>query len=208
MSEWEMPEIIAIQKWVAKKIPNYSTGIDESLTCGYGELDELGFWEYPLPPEFHGKVPAQEHELKLLREAVGLISTLKPDMVIDALDPLGIARQVEAHVQAERDAMQKRVRELEEELDAHTEMLTDVWKRAIKMWQDETGRTDTWPDGAQHYAYLMGKITELEAENERLRLLEIELMEYKTIPGRVGRPTYLYEEAIDAAKRNAGGKHE
>jgi len=113
MSEWEMPEIIAIQKWVAKKIPNYSTGIDESLTCGYGELDELGFWEYPLPPEFHGKVPAQEHELKLLREAVGLISTLKPDMVIDALNPLGIARQVKAHVQAERDAMQKRVRELE-----------------------------------------------------------------------------------------------
>ena len=109
---------------------------------------------------------------------------------------------------AERDAQEKRVRELEEELDAHTEMLTDVWKRAIKMWQDETGRTDTWPDGAQHYAYLMGKITELEAENERLRLLEIELMEYKTIPGRVGRPTYLYEEAIDAAKRNAGGKHE
>ena len=130
MSEWEMPEIIAIQKWVAKKIPNYSTGIDESLTCGYGELDELGFWEYPLPPEFHGKVPIKK---------------------------------------AERDAQEERVRELEEELDAHTEMLTDVWKRAIKMWQDETGRTDTWPDGAQHYAYLMGKITELEAENERLR---------------------------------------
>ena len=26
----------------------YSTGIDDSLTRGYGRLDEFGFWEFPL----------------------------------------------------------------------------------------------------------------------------------------------------------------
>ncbi|CAM0067906.1 hypothetical protein VPHK406_0270 [Vibrio phage K406] len=30
------------------KLPTYSTGICGSLTAGYGRLDELGYWEYPL----------------------------------------------------------------------------------------------------------------------------------------------------------------
>ncbi len=29
--------------------PHVSTGIHGYLTYGYGELDEYGFWEYPLP---------------------------------------------------------------------------------------------------------------------------------------------------------------
>lgn len=29
--------------------PGYSTGIHDGLTCGYGELDTNGFWQYPLP---------------------------------------------------------------------------------------------------------------------------------------------------------------
>lgn len=28
--------------------PNFSTGICESLTSGYGRLDCYGYWEYPL----------------------------------------------------------------------------------------------------------------------------------------------------------------
>jgi len=28
--------------------PTYSTGINDCLTCGYGKLDEWGFWEFPL----------------------------------------------------------------------------------------------------------------------------------------------------------------
>ena len=28
--------------------PNYSTGICECLTCGFGELDDYGYFEYPV----------------------------------------------------------------------------------------------------------------------------------------------------------------
>ena len=28
--------------------PCWSTGIHEGATAGYGELDQYGFWEYPL----------------------------------------------------------------------------------------------------------------------------------------------------------------
>ncbi len=28
--------------------PSWSTGIHEGYTCGYGYIDELGYWEYPL----------------------------------------------------------------------------------------------------------------------------------------------------------------
>jgi hypothetical protein len=31
---------------------NFSTGIDGHITYGYGELDEFGFWEFPLRYEF------------------------------------------------------------------------------------------------------------------------------------------------------------
>lgn len=28
--------------------PTWSTDISGSLSCGYGELDRYGFWEYPI----------------------------------------------------------------------------------------------------------------------------------------------------------------
>lgn len=31
-------------------VPTFSTGICERLTCGYGELDGYGYWEFPLVP--------------------------------------------------------------------------------------------------------------------------------------------------------------
>lgn len=31
------------------KKPKCSTGIHGYITYGYGDLDELGFWEFPLP---------------------------------------------------------------------------------------------------------------------------------------------------------------
>jgi hypothetical protein len=44
------PEEIAIKKWNAGIKPSFSTGVCESLTCGYGILDDSGYWEFPLYP--------------------------------------------------------------------------------------------------------------------------------------------------------------
>lgn len=41
--------IIARVLYMTGKIPHYSTGIHGGLTKGYGELDEYGFYQYPLP---------------------------------------------------------------------------------------------------------------------------------------------------------------
>lgn len=40
----------ALKRWEAGEKPGFSTGICESLTCGYGKLDEYGYWEFPLYP--------------------------------------------------------------------------------------------------------------------------------------------------------------
>lgn len=38
--------------------PTFSTGICGSTTCGYGDLDEYGYWEFPLgnPEEFLAEI--------------------------------------------------------------------------------------------------------------------------------------------------------
>jgi hypothetical protein len=42
----------ALRMFFAGKVPCFSTGIDDSLTAGYGDLDSYGFWEYDLPGFF------------------------------------------------------------------------------------------------------------------------------------------------------------
>lgn len=42
----------AIRRFKAGEKPYYSSGIDESITCGYGDLDDYGFWEFPLPDKY------------------------------------------------------------------------------------------------------------------------------------------------------------
>lgn len=39
---------IALARYRAGEKPTYSTGICGKLTCGYGELDCNGYWEFPL----------------------------------------------------------------------------------------------------------------------------------------------------------------
>lgn len=39
--------IAKILKWLGFK-PYYSTGIDGELSSGYGKLDNLGYFEYPI----------------------------------------------------------------------------------------------------------------------------------------------------------------
>lgn len=41
-------EEIAIARFISGEKPTYSTGICGSITCGYGELDANGYWEFPL----------------------------------------------------------------------------------------------------------------------------------------------------------------
>lgn len=43
-------EYEALKRWESGEKPTFSTGICESLTCGYGKLDEYGYWEFPLYP--------------------------------------------------------------------------------------------------------------------------------------------------------------
>lgn len=38
----------ALARYQAGEQPTYSTGICGATTCGYGELDYNGYWEFPL----------------------------------------------------------------------------------------------------------------------------------------------------------------
>lgn len=40
----------AKRRYASGEKPTFSTGVCGSLTCGYGNLDSLGYWEYPLFP--------------------------------------------------------------------------------------------------------------------------------------------------------------
>jgi hypothetical protein len=42
-------EEMALRRWLAGEQVNVSTGICDSLTYGYGALDNNGYWEFPLP---------------------------------------------------------------------------------------------------------------------------------------------------------------
>ena len=44
----EVREKKALEMFHSGMKPSYSTGICESLTAGYGELDAYGYWEFPL----------------------------------------------------------------------------------------------------------------------------------------------------------------
>lgn len=43
-------EYEAEERWARGEHPGFSTGICESLTCGYGKLDDYGYWQFPLYP--------------------------------------------------------------------------------------------------------------------------------------------------------------
>lgn len=40
----------ALRRWAAGEEPGFSSGVCDSLTCGYGKLDHNGYWEFPLYP--------------------------------------------------------------------------------------------------------------------------------------------------------------
>lgn len=42
---------LALLMWWRGEKPRFSSGICGNLTAGYGELDDLGYWEFGLPNE-------------------------------------------------------------------------------------------------------------------------------------------------------------
>ena len=38
----------AMKRYLNGDKPTFSSGLECELTCGYGKLDEWGYWEYPL----------------------------------------------------------------------------------------------------------------------------------------------------------------
>lgn len=43
-----MKQLEAKRRYDSGEKLNFSTGIDDSITYGYGQLDNYGFWEYQL----------------------------------------------------------------------------------------------------------------------------------------------------------------
>lgn len=40
----------AIARWNNGEEPRFSSGVCDDLTCGYGELSQWGYWQFPLYP--------------------------------------------------------------------------------------------------------------------------------------------------------------
>ena len=49
MDKYDYGMYITCMRHVKGEAPKFSTGLCGGITAGYGELDEHGYWEYPLP---------------------------------------------------------------------------------------------------------------------------------------------------------------
>lgn len=75
----ELAEKEALRRYSEGQKPSFSKGVCENLTCGYGRLDDYGYWEFPLYPagEYMAKLslaPVSEGDqifLSRTRELVG-----------------------------------------------------------------------------------------------------------------------------------------
>lgn len=60
-----MCEYEALDRWRNGIEPAFSEGVCGSLTCGYGKLDNYGYWQYPLyPAEKYSKLLTEKHKSK------------------------------------------------------------------------------------------------------------------------------------------------
>lgn len=179
MSDWNEPALYAIQKWIVGEKPSFSTGIHDGITCGYGDLDQNGFWEWPLPEEFWRKIPITPAE----RDAWEMIFA-------------DLKRRI-AEYDSERDTQQERIAELEKQiqktrdnfyaadrLNIETQKTTTVqFSSMISRYVDKCGdQQERIADlkrqceiGDEALTMLQenhdGDIEKLKEENERLRNL-------------------------------------
>lgn len=72
---------------------------------------------------------AMEVELAMLREAVGLLTTLHPSMEIDVRDPLGMARKIVAHVTRPAEPDPWKPSGIDYDRSIHSNPSADAWAR-------------------------------------------------------------------------------
>lgn len=65
-------EIEAIERWEAGETPCFSTGMCDTLTAGYGELDECGYFEFQLPYPSEQWMPKNQHQMSLYQSIVAV----------------------------------------------------------------------------------------------------------------------------------------
>lgn len=95
----------------------------------------------------------KDEEIKQLREAIGLLTTLHPAMEMDVKNPLEMAKKIERHVT-------ERINQLEEEIQAGWDKINVPCGDALdKLWQDimPEGYGD-WEYPGQAYRHLKAEI--------------------------------------------------
>lgn len=96
-------------------------------------------------------------------QAVGLLSTLAPDMLIDAADPIGMARQIEARLAA---PLPEEAFKISSEMRRSAEAMRDA---AREVGADATGDRWSFNDVAEGNVRVADLIERLARENERLK---------------------------------------
>ena len=61
-------EYEAQQRWDRGEMPSFSSNVVDMLTCGYGECDDYGNWQFPLYPAERYLELTRERRLKLMGE--------------------------------------------------------------------------------------------------------------------------------------------
>lgn len=71
-------EYEAEQRWARGELPFFSTNILDQLTCGYGALDDMGFWQFPLHPaeDYLEQVREKRLRKQLTQDAQDCINTI------------------------------------------------------------------------------------------------------------------------------------
>ena len=77
----------------------------------------------PCDIDFYEEIGELKEEIEQLRHAVGVMTTIKPDMEIDVRDPVGMALQVVEHVeQLRHDAWNDAIEAAALEAEKHVTM--------------------------------------------------------------------------------------
>lgn len=116
----------------------------------------------------HQRAEVAEAELAQWRQAVGLLTTLHPQMMIDPTDSLGMARQIEAHVLSERqraEAAEVKLAKAQDDqalnrmLDETLQELADALAEIISLRRSEGHNADR----------AIGRLQALRPDSEYLR---------------------------------------
>ena len=66
-SEFDEATLTAVYRWLTGEKVSFSHGFGDQLTAGFGTLDELGYWQYPMPNVYTEEARAQAGQERILR---------------------------------------------------------------------------------------------------------------------------------------------